>query len=923
MAKQQIYQQRVLKLTSKYILWNKKNVQITLQEARDEQKLIPLFDSNTIRMIDIINEFHRDIACEKIAEFKKELKEIRRQPKSHTNKKRITEIYKSMDNIQCKMDYVTVVLQSKSDFDELNKGFKINGVEYHRLLGTPNGVKKSTIIYCAVKNNYDKMMYQELSKRLDNGRDTSKQLVPAKFEAHKALACSASTAVSEPKGVLVVDDLIVHFKDKIIYLNDENSEEPVMKEIDNADIELNICDGGGLMSPSLAERWSEEMRVNYLMGACCLRNSFCKGVVSTFDFHTFARDVAKCEIVTDVWGYNHNINDIELILTTSMLKLWDSYTGIEDYLDKCRKNDFTFGITKVYPNKLEEERNLNYQFIQSYDLSDNDINDLISPTVNEIKDVLGGDYYKTLLFMKGSVDENYNGSEDDVVIKSLMIAPELLRDTYVVNRIRNMINKKIDDAKIGTLKIKGNYCVVIGDPYALCQHIFKMNVPDEKLGLLKAREIYNKHWIDKQVGKVVCFRAPMSCHNNIRKMNIVNNADMGYWYQYLPAVNILNCHDTLCMAENGMDTDGDCLITTNNEVLLKNTKDLPAIMCVQRKAQKKIITENELVKANKNSFGDAIGSTTNKITSMYDVLTLFPVDSKEYKTLQYRIICGQLYQQNAIDATKGIIAKPMPKSWYNNQYNKILDTDTDDAIQQKKFYQSIVADKKPYFMNYIYPQQMAQYQKYIKNADIQSFSLFGVSLVDLINKTDLTDDEKNFVEWFYKKCPVSDNLSVMNRLCHMVEREFNGYIHSLNSNSEFNYTILKSGVEYKEATKQQIYNVYKQYLEEYQRFVISSKQTRMDSDEIGIYKTMLLENYRRKCIEICPNEVELCDILIDLCYSKTNSKKFVWDISGEQIVRNLLVYKDNKYTFCVKNDDGNIEYAGKKYRAVTKVLEVK
>ena len=238
-----------------------------------------------------------------------------------------------------------------------------------------------------------------------------------------------------------------------------------------------------------------------------------------------------------------------------MLKLWDSYSSIEDYLNKCVNNDFTFSITKVYPNELEEERNLNYQFIQSYNLSDEDIKHLISPTVSEIKDVLGGDYYKTLLFMKGSVDENYNGAEDDNVIKSLMIAPELLQDTYIINRIHNMINKKIDDAKIGTLKIKGNYCVVIGDPYALCQHIFSMDISDDKLGLLKAGEIYNKHWNNKQVNQVVCFRAPMSCHNNIRKMEIVSSDEMSYWYQYLPAVNILNCHDTLCMAENGMDTD--------------------------------------------------------------------------------------------------------------------------------------------------------------------------------------------------------------------------------------------------------------------------------------------------------------------------------------------------------------------------------
>lgn len=91
---------------------------------------------------------------------------------------------------------------------------------------------------------------------------------------------------------------------------------------------------------------------------------------------------------------------------------------------------------------------------------------------------------------------------------------------------------------------------------------------------------------------------------------------------------------------------GDALITTDNKVLLENTKDLPAIMCVQRKAEKKLITEELLVEANKNSFGDEIGTTTNHVTAMYDLLPLFDKDSEEYRTLEYRIMSGQLYQQN-------------------------------------------------------------------------------------------------------------------------------------------------------------------------------------------------------------------------------------------------------------------------------------
>ena len=94
---------------------------------------------------------------------------------------------------------------------------------------------------------------------------------------------------------------------------------------------------------------------------------------------------------------------------------------------------------------------------------------------------------------------------------------------------------------------------------------------------------------------------------------------------------------------------GDAIITTDNEILLKNTKNLPAVVCVQKKAEKKLITEELLAQANQNSFGDAIGTITNHITSMYDLLPLFEKDSPEYKELEYRIMAGQNAQQNAID----------------------------------------------------------------------------------------------------------------------------------------------------------------------------------------------------------------------------------------------------------------------------------
>lgn len=94
---------------------------------------------------------------------------------------------------------------------------------------------------------------------------------------------------------------------------------------------------------------------------------------------------------------------------------------------------------------------------------------------------------------------------------------------------------------------------------------------------------------------------------------------------------------------------GDLYFTTNNEILLKHTENLPPIYCIQRKGNKVIPTEADMIQANKGSFGDAIGSITNVITSQICLQARFPKDSEEYKVLDYRILCGQMFQQNAID----------------------------------------------------------------------------------------------------------------------------------------------------------------------------------------------------------------------------------------------------------------------------------
>ena len=231
MAKQQSYQKYIFKIHSSKIINHDCNLNLSINEARKNEEVISLADSTVLRFIDELNNFDNMKAKETVKEIRKELKQLKKEPNIISNRNKIKELYSKIDALQFKKDYVSIIMDSKNHFDILKNGFFINNIHYSRLVGTTNGVKKSTIVF--VNSN----LYQELDKRLNNGRKLKSELVPAKFEAYKSLSCSASIPVSSPKEILVVDDLMVHFKDVVTKLNDEKTEEPTIETVED-DIEL-------------------------------------------------------------------------------------------------------------------------------------------------------------------------------------------------------------------------------------------------------------------------------------------------------------------------------------------------------------------------------------------------------------------------------------------------------------------------------------------------------------------------------------------------------------------------------------------------------------------------------------------------------------------------------------------------------------
>ena len=898
MAKQQVCQKYIFKIHSARLRNANWNLTLPLAEARLNEEIISLADSLVLRWLDELNGITDADARAK--EIKKRIRQLRKEQNCVGNKKEISRLYMELDEVQFKPDYVSVIIDKEKDYRRMCKGFTINGVKYKRLLGTVGGVKHETIVFMAERN------IDEIRRRIENDRNAEKKFVPAKLEAYKALPCSSSTPVSMPHGVLVVDDVFTQFKADGMYLDDEAEGEPEMTPTYGNEIEMDASDGYGLMLPSLAERWSRELGLHYVTSGVNTRFAFEKGMVYTFDFLDFAENVAHKYIVKDAWGDERDIRGVELILSTSMIKLWDSYESCEDYFRKSIANGYSFGVPKACPDKLENERTLNYQFIQSYNLSDEDIEELIRPTMTEMKDILRGDVASTLLFLGGiGMNERSVMERENDFVKALMIDPDVINDPYVQSRIYNTIKNKIDEAKIGKLKVHGNYSMISGDPYLMCQNIFGLPLT----GLLKAGEIYNEYWFEDGAEEVVCFRAPMTCHNNIRKMRVSGSDEARYWFRYMHTVTIFNGFDTSTAALNGADYDGDTVMITDNRVLVERLEPTLTLMCVQRSGTKIIPTEEDMITANIASFGDDVGKVTNRATSMYDVRAKFPKGSKEYETLSYRIMCGQLYQQNCIDKAKGIECKPMPKEWYDFHSVNMIEDD-----EKRRFYRSIIADRKPYFMRYIYPDLMKDYNRYVSNTEKNALREFGLGVNELksVPEEDRSERMSEFLRYYDLNMPVGTNNCVMNRICRRFEEEFDGYL-SKNKGGEFDHSVYKYGVEYDEHRYRAMAKLHAQYNASVRGIMQNANFSNEDDYDRNARVHDAEEGFIRECVRLCPNEEMMCDIIVDVSYKKASTRRFAWSICGGDMVMNLLERSGGWLSYPEKCDDGDITFAGERF----------
>jgi hypothetical protein len=498
--------------------------------------------------------------------------------------------------------------------------------------------------------------------------------------------------------------------------------------------------------------------------------------------------------------------------------------------------------------------------------------------------------------------------------KAIMANPELVKDPYVRSKVGRMIQRRIRDAKIGVLDIAGDYAIAGCDPYILLQHMFGL----ETTGLLKAGECYHRYWSDINAEEICIFRAPMTSIENVCKLKVVTNAELEKWYKYIKTCILLNGWDTTAMRCNGEDYDSDSNFCTNNKVLLDAFEYKTTLMCEQESSVKKKPEEDDYVKSDINGFGDSIGSVTNKATNMISLREQFDRDSEEYKRLTYRISTMMNYQQNAIDRIKGVVARPVPKEWLNARMFKIEDTDDEDTIRDKQVNVNIAAETKPWFFIYRYSQLKSDLDKYMKSVKSNCKIRFGKKLEDLCSSTDRTEEEELFLYNYEKYLPISRAPGTMNRICWRIEDAFQTT--DVLPDVEFDNSILKSDALYTNDEYNAVKKLYEEYNKNMQLFLKGTKKNDSLKEERDAFMTQLIEEFSQACSEVCPDDEVLANVLVDVCYTSNKNKSFAWDIAGEQIFYNVLKNNGNLIQYPIKDDNGDIEFCGKKFSLYTQQI---
>ena len=633
MRQQVLYQ--IFKFSSTFICENNLDIKnYTKRQAIQDGALVSIGDNILLDRIRAYRGDNRNYK-EIFNDVQKYREMLRRCKKEGKNKEaRILNQF-LIDNLFIK-DVLVVKADKKAEYKKLAKnGFYVNGIKYVRFSAGAGQIRRNTSLFI------NEELYEPMYKTLMCGLDVKvKEMNLAKLSAYFALTTSSVMWVDTPRVCVIkdFDTTIPNQKVDWIY-KDENGEGHVEERI--MDITLNSADGQGLVDPTWSGHWARNMGLDYIPSSFVVRSAFIKGNLVPFDFKEYARQNGITRIY-DAWGTGHDIEDIDVLLSTSQFKTSKYYGSWDEYLSYAEKGGIKWGVAR-YNRKYDDEFTLvNYQYLQVLAINKDEIKKMIHPTVDWIQKVCTGDELYALLYSLGGfgAEDTYNdayGRAQSLTMKAVVKNSDFLKDSFVQRKIYRNIVETINQAKIGKIWVKGNYQFCISDPIAQCRSALGLDPNGE----IPADHVYSNFWNERGVtGMLDLCRSPMIDLHEHNPSKLYRSEEADYWYQYIKSGVIYSIYDTAVCRQEDSDYDGDLILSTNNFYFIKgsNKSNSNVIMYDKPSAPSHKIKYGNFIATDIRGFGTAVGQFSNIATIIETMKALFtkPDQQSQREELQLR-----------------------------------------------------------------------------------------------------------------------------------------------------------------------------------------------------------------------------------------------------------------------------------------------
>lgn len=459
-------------------------------------------------------------------------------------------VYKSNENFN--------TVKTKSELREYlyENGFVCDGIKYVRWKRSSGSSRVGKCLFI------NESLYKRMHKWETCGLSLKEgcEIDLAALEAYISLTSSSiiDTLELKPENFLVVDDYESIFTDTVVGVQFENGQ--LIAKEQEFQISNSIFDGETLLD----EGCFPEQYKQYSM--LLLRQRMFKSAC----FKTKIQQWFADNDITDISQLNgftiaKNISDIKVITTPSSIK-YVKFGSLQKWFDILEP---TFGIVKhEKPTHYFDGRKVSchYQLINTLQLSETDINDLLEPSLDYITKIRNNPavlrYH--INYPYEEMDITPLNSKNEIIFKLLGMNANFAKTQLYYDFRNDLIKSLIRELKKGHVLVNGNYSTLLGNGYEMLQ---------QSIGTFKGESIIGKGNIHSkrfEYNKIILgSRSPHVCAGNILLVNNIASEEIDKYFDLSNEIVYVNAiGENIQQRLNGADYDSDTLLLTDNQMFI-------------------------------------------------------------------------------------------------------------------------------------------------------------------------------------------------------------------------------------------------------------------------------------------------------------------------------------------------------------------